>query len=78
MKATEPGPTIGIALEPYGQEQAAAAKAGVGKVLCFLSLGERHSAQAVRRLTEEHKSLRTDLDALRAELQELKASVAAH
>jgi hypothetical protein len=70
MKATEAGQTLGIALEAYdGMPAGTGAGAdGVGKVLCFVSVGERNTAQALRALQVEHDAMRRELNDLRAEL----------
>ncbi|MBI4252808.1 hypothetical protein HY623_01350 [Candidatus Uhrbacteria bacterium] len=50
MKATEPGMTIGVALESYDGE-------GDGKILVFLNLGEKNTSSVIKELQGLLKSL---------------------
>jgi hypothetical protein len=49
MKATEPGPTVGIALQSH--------ESGEGKVLCFVHIGERNTSSRIEELEKRIKSL---------------------
>ncbi len=69
MKATEPGATIGIAIEAFdgsdGEE---------GKVLSFVSLAERNSAQAVREMQAEIETLEGQLGQMETRLSALEGN----
>jgi hypothetical protein len=79
MKADRPGPTLGIALEGFD------GKSREGKILCFVDVRERNTADAVRelqarkqRLEDKNRELRhrlaeiEDVDGLKAELIHLR------
>ena len=53
MKATAPGPTIGMALEPF-----AGPLDEVGTILCFMSVGEGNVREAARELQLEQAVLK--------------------
>jgi len=76
MKATAPGPTLGIALEPYPNASPPQSADTVGAILCFISLGERspNVAEAVRTLQAENTQLRTELKQLRDAVDALTAN----
>ena len=78
MKATEPGPVIGIALQAFEgpvPEEVARGSAVV-KLLCFVTHGERLVAEQVERLRAEVEGLRSEeLAALRAEHAALQLAV---
>jgi hypothetical protein len=59
MKATEPGATVGIALEAFDGSEGTE-----GKVLTFVSIGERNLAERVARLAAENLTIRQRLSAL--------------
>ncbi|HRY30595.1 MAG TPA: hypothetical protein P5079_11245, partial [Elusimicrobiota bacterium] len=66
MKATEPGATVGIALEDFD-----GASGKTGKVLCFVDIGERNLTQVVRELKSRSEALERENQALRTRLDGL-------
>ena len=59
MKATEPGATVGIALESLD------GKGGeTGKVLCFVKIGDRNSKSYFTALRAENESLKARVEKL--------------
>jgi hypothetical protein len=66
MRATEPGATVGIALEDFD-----GATGSEGKVLCYVDIGERNMAQALRELRQQSAGLERENEELRAKLDEL-------
>ncbi|PCI31578.1 MAG: hypothetical protein COB53_13020, partial [Elusimicrobia bacterium] len=71
MKATEPGSTIGIALEAFAGEDGKTE----GRVLTFVSIGERNSAQRLNTLVTEGERRGQEIDELRRELGELRSLI---
>ena len=69
MKATEPGATIGIALEAFDGSEGEE-----GKVLSFVSLAERNSAQAVREMQAEIEALEGQLGQMETRLSALEGN----
>jgi hypothetical protein len=63
MKATEAGPTVGIALEDFD-----GSKGDLGKVLCYINVSERNLSDGMAKLLEENRGLRADLAQLKAQL----------
>jgi hypothetical protein len=66
MKATQPGLTIGIALEDF-----TGAKGETGKILCFVQVGERNMAQTVKSLRDQAAALERDNQELRHVMHEV-------
>jgi hypothetical protein len=64
MKAAAPGQTVGIALEAFAAE-------GQGKILCFVSVAERNTADGLKALQQENTSLRQSLHELREKVEKL-------
>jgi hypothetical protein len=62
MRSTQPGPTVGIALEAFDGK-------GVAHVLCFVNAGEGNVAGAVRRLAAENDDLSRRLGALERRME---------
>ncbi len=67
MKATEPGPTVGIALDDFDGSQGES-----GKVLCFVDIGERNLSETVRKLEARTARLEAENQDLRARLSGLR------
>jgi hypothetical protein len=58
MRASEPGPTIGIALEAFNPEtKEAGAKPQTGTVLCFIKAGEADIRSTLARMNQDNKRL---------------------
>jgi hypothetical protein len=62
MKATEPGMTIGTALEDY-------AGWGNGKALVFINIGEKNSAEAIKELRKTNVDLKKRLEELEKKIK---------
>jgi hypothetical protein len=69
MKATRPGPVIGIALEAFGHglPEEVTRGAAVGKILFFVHRGEHGAAEHMSRMQQDYEELRAELDTLRSE-----------
>ena len=70
MKSSGPGPSVGIALEPFD-----GSKNKTGKILCFASLGERNLQKALKDLMAENESQRTRIDQLEKRLKVLELKI---
>ena len=67
MKATEPGATVGIALENFDGSE--------GKVLCFLDVGERNTGvyrERIEKLEEDLRRERDEKDDLKRRVEKLE------
>lgn len=67
MRATEPGSTIGIALESFGFKEGEKE----GMVRCFINIGERNMGQILAKLKKENMELREKLANLGAEIEKI-------
>jgi hypothetical protein len=65
MKATEPGMTIGVALEHYDDED-------VGKILVFLNLGEKNTSSVIKEFQQYERETKGLLKSLERRLRILE------
>ncbi|MHB2025330.1 MAG: hypothetical protein ACYCPQ_01630 [Elusimicrobiota bacterium] len=70
MRASGPGPTVGIALENFGPDDAATV-GQTGKILCFVH-ADRGDAQ-VSALQKQNRNILEENAALRHDMGEMKA-----
>jgi hypothetical protein len=66
MRATEPGPTVGVALDDFD-----GSAGGEGKVLCYVDIGERNIASVVRKLEAKSVELERENRELKGQLSAL-------
>jgi hypothetical protein len=73
MRASEPGPTIGIALEAFNPEtREARAKPQTGTVLCFIKAGQADISATLTRMNQDNKRLQQQNAALKTRLDRLE------
>lgn len=70
MRATRPGPTVGVALDGFDGR-------GAARVLCFVAVDHGLGSEALARLGAENQALRAENQAMAARLARLEAAVAA-
>lgn len=76
MKATQPGPVIGIAMENFeeNRQHTVDSKQGKeGRILVFLANGEGNLAANLLKAQDKIKTLKEDLEELRLEFSKLKS-----